>query len=431
MSSAAIEPVEHSSTSQKASFFRQSGWMMITSVGGGAFMAFIHVFSKVLPAEEYSAFGTLLQLVNWMGIPAIGLQMVFAQQTPAAITDNQRRQLVGTARAVLLWTFCLWLGMVAIALIFRDQFISSLKLSNPMALWLTVLVGWMMLWYPITQGLMQGRQNFLWLGWTYIFNGVGRVGIGAVIVYGLHGWTAGLMAGVFIGLALAAGTGFWQNRDLLSAPSAPFDWKGWLKRVVPLTMGFGVTQFLLSADAIVVQNYLGEGGKAAPYIFGGTLARAIVLFTLPIAAVMFPKLVHSAARSQKSNLMGVTFIGTAILASLAVLGLMLTAPFLIAHGSKPENLSILPDLPLFGWAMVPLAAGNVLLYNLMAHSRFKISLPLVVMAIAYWIALQHYHDTFRMVIKTLGVFNLIYLAMCALFTWVIDKPKSPEVPVGV
>ena len=420
----AVEPPTMTAAPPKGSFFRQSGWMMITSVAGGAFMAFIHVFSKVLPANEYSAFGTLLQVVNWMGIPAIGLQMVFAQQASAAVTDDQRRQLVGTARTLLLWTFCLWLLMAVFVLVLHGQIIHWLKLSNPIALVLTVLVGWEMLWYPITQGLLQGRQNFLWLGWTYIFNGVGRVCIGGVIVYVFHGWAAGLMAGVWIGLLAAIGAGIWQNYDLVfKEPGASFNFRSWLANVIPLTIGFGAGQFLLSADAIFVQSYLGENGAAAPYIFGGTLARAIVLFTIPIAAVMFPKLVHSKALSQKSNLMVVTFIGTGILCASAVAGLILTAPFLIKYGSKPENASILPDLPLFGMAMVPLAMGNVLLYNLMAHSRFKISFALAPLMIAYWFALQHFHDTFRMVIETLGVFNLIYLAVCAFFTWAVDRDK--------
>ena len=60
-------------------------------------------------------------------------------------------------------------------------------------------------------------------------------------------------------------------------------------------------QFLLSADPVVVQNYLGGDGAAAPYLFGGTLARAIVLATAPLAAVMFPKLVHRKARAEKAG----------------------------------------------------------------------------------------------------------------------------------
>jgi O-antigen/teichoic acid export membrane protein len=415
--------------SHKSTFFRQSGWMMIATVVGGMFMSFIHILSKKLPASEYSAFGTLLQVVNWVGIPAIGLQMVFAQQTSAVVTENQRRQLVGTLKAVMLWTFCLWVVMALVTLVCQTQVVAGLHLSKPSALWLTLMVGFMMLWFPIVQGLLQGRQNFLWLGWTAIFNGVGRVLIGAVVVYALHGGAVGLMGGVLIGLAVAVSIGLWHNRDLFREPTAPFAVRDWLKRVLPLTIGFGVGQFLFSADLIVVHHYLtgapGEG-LDAPYVFGGTLARAIVLFTIPLASVMFPKLVHSAARSQKSNLMVVTLAGTAVLGCCAAIGLIVTAPFAIKYGSNPDYVSILPVMPLFAWAMVPLALANVLLYNLMAHSRFKITPVLLALAVSYWFALQHFHDSFKMVIQTFAVFNLIFLAVCALFTWGVDRQKNAE-----
>jgi len=67
--------------------------------------------------------------------------------------------------------------------------------------------------------------------------------------------------------------------------------------------------------------------------------------------------------------------------------------------------------------MVPLAVGNVLLNNLMAHSRFKVCIPLVCVAAGYWIALQYHHDSFKQVIQLLGITNLVFLAVCALFTW--------------
>lgn len=418
------ESAQMTAESHKATFFRQSGWMMITTVVSGLFMAFINIFSsKVLPDAEYAAFAALLQMVNWMGIPAIGLQMVFAQQTSAVMNDTQRRQLVGTTKAVLMWTFGVWVVMAVAALVFHTQLIGALKLTNPMSLWLTVIVGFVMLWFPIFQGLLQGRQNFLWLGWTSLFNGVGRVFVGLIIIYFLHGWAAGLMAGVLMGLLASLGTAAVQNRDLLAEPGDAFDAAGWLKRVVPLTMGLGAGMFLFTADAFVAQNYLGANGQAAPYMFGATLARAIVLFTGPLAVVMFPKLVHSAARSQKTDLMGVTLLGTAVLSSVAVVGLILTAPLVIKYGSNPANAKILPDLPLFALVMVPIGAANVLLYNLMAHSRFKVSLPLVILAAGYWVALLHFHETFRMVIQTMGVFSLLYLGTCALFTWGFDRAK--------
>jgi hypothetical protein len=65
-----------------------------------------------------------------------------------------------------------------------------------------------------------------------------------------------------------------------------------------------------------------------------------------------------------------------------------------------------PLIPLFAWSMVPLAVGNVLLNNLLAHSRFKCVPALIILGVAYWIALQYFHDSFKTVIEVLGVFNL-------------------------
>src|SRR6185436_6886559 len=107
------------------SFFRQSGWMMIASVAGGAFMWAVHLVMQKRVEElplaaakdflarfihnppstaEYGLFATLLNLVMWMSIPSNGLQTVFAQQSAAATDEEHERQLRGTVRSVLAAT---------------------------------------------------------------------------------------------------------------------------------------------------------------------------------------------------------------------------------------------------------------------------------------------------------------------------------------
>jgi O-antigen/teichoic acid export membrane protein len=417
-----LNAVPMAEASHKSTFFRQSGWMMIATVVSGVFMSLIHGFSKVLPEQEYSALGTLLQVLNWMTIPALGLQMVFAQQASSVITENHKHQLAATTRRVMLWTFCIWLVMAVIVFLGRSYFIATLKIKNPAALLVTVLIALVMLWRPIFLGLLQGRQNFLWMGWAAIIDGVGRVVIAGVIVTFLHGLAAGIMTGALIGLVSVLGVASWHNRDLLREPGAPFAAGAWLKRVVPLTLGFGASQFIFSADLIVVQSHFTGAGD---YVFGGTLARAIVLFTGPLAAVMFSKLAHSAARSQKSDLMGLTLLGTGVLGCMAAIGLMITAPLLIKYGSNPAYRTILPLIPLFAWSMVPLAVANVLVNSLMAHSRFKVVPALVAVAIGYWIALQYRHGSYKEVLQTLGTFSTIFLVVCVVFTWAVKEKAKP------
>ncbi len=418
----------------KASFFRQSGWMIITAVGGGALMFLVNFLSaKFISKAEYAELVALIQVLNWVTIPAIGLQTTFAQQTSAAISDAQRRQLFGTVWAVTRGIFVIWLVMLVVTIIWHGQIRESLKLGSTISLWLTLATGLLMLLLPIWQGLLQGRQNFLWLGWAAVFNAMGRVVIAGLFVFLVSATAAGVMVGAFTGFAAALSVAIWQNRDAWSQACDAFQSRPWLRQVIPLSIGCGASQFLFSADAIVVQKYLGADGAAAPYGTGGTLARAIVLFTAPLVAVMFPKLVHSSALKQKNNLMLLTLLGTAGLAGLAAIGLTFTSGLLIKVFSKPEYVSIVPLIPLFAWSMVPLAVANVLLNNLMAHSRFKCVPVLALVALGYWIALQHFHDSFKTVIEVLGVFNLIFLVVCIFFTWaireqepIVDLPNPTE-----
>ena len=74
--------------------------------------------------------------------------------------------------------------------------------------------------------------------------------------------------------------------------------------------------------------------------------------------------------------------------------------------------------------MVPLALANVLLNNLIARSFFKVVPALCLLAPGYAFALTRFHDTPVTVLKTLGVFNLLLLAVCAWFTWG-TKVQSP------
>src|SRR3954469_17926980 len=176
------------------SFFRQSGWMMIASIAGGGFMWAVHLvmqkpvtqvpivpirdflarFIQAPPSEaQYGLFATLLNLVMWMSIPSTGLQTVFAQQTAAANNEELERRLRGTVRSVLAATTLIWALLTVLFFMLRERIVADLNGPDPGALWLTVIIGLPILWTPIFNGLMQGRQNFLWLGWTSIMSGLG------------------------------------------------------------------------------------------------------------------------------------------------------------------------------------------------------------------------------------------------------------------
>src|SRR5205085_638976 len=200
-----------------------------------------------IPKAEYGVFTTLLQIVTLMGIPAVGLQTVFAQQAAASLTHDHDRVLAGVLRGVLKAISLIWILMAFVVFFLRNQVLAGLKIANPAALTMTVIIGLAAMWFPIMMGLLQGRQNFLWLGWLAVFNGVGRFAAICIIVLLLGGYAAGGMIAIFFGLMIAVAVGAWHNRNYWQIKSAAVVWREWLGRVVPLTLGLGASMFMLSA----------------------------------------------------------------------------------------------------------------------------------------------------------------------------------------
>ena len=411
----------------RSTFFRQSGWLMIANIAGGFLMWGVHFLSKKISAEEYSVFGTLLSVV--MCVPAAPLQMVFAQQTAAALATRRERQLAGMIRLGWIGTTLLWLVGAGTMLAFQGSVVERWKISNPAALWILVVVVLLSLWMPMFLGVLQGRQNFLWLGWAMMANGAGRVAGSAFIVLVLAGAAAGMMGGVAIGLTVCVAIAIWHTRDLWGGPTEAFDRGGWLKQVLPLMLGAGACLFLSTADTMFVNTYF-AGDQTAPYVVAGTLSRALMWLVGPLVAVMFPKIVHSAARSEKSDLLKPVLLGTAGMAAAGAVGICLLGPWVVRFVSKPAYVeSVVAMLPWYTGAMLPLSLANVLVNNLLAHSHFRIVPYLVVLAAAYAFALTRLHDSLVMVLQTLGAFNLLLLALCAWFTWG-TKPKPPVAEAG-
>src|SRR5258706_6747627 len=167
----------------RLTFFRQSGWMMISSFVGGVFLWAVHpvlqknvqdipfpplrellkrVVHERLSESNYGLFIALLGIVVIMGIPATGLQTIFAQQAAAAVDEKRQRQLRGTVRTVLTTVSLLWAISLVVVFVLRDRVLGSLGLTDSSVLWITMLIGLPVLWTPVLGGLLQGQQNFMW-----------------------------------------------------------------------------------------------------------------------------------------------------------------------------------------------------------------------------------------------------------------------------
>lgn len=430
MSAEATVPPTTVDQKQHATFFRQSGWLMMANIIGGLMTLGVHFLAKVVPENQYSIFGTLLMVTAC--VPILPLQMVFAQQTANALATDRRRQLAGMIQLGTLLTFGVWLAVNLGVLAFQGRILDRWQLGQPVVLWVTMAAVLANLWMPLFCGVLQGRQDFFWLGWATIANGAMRLAVAAAFVFLVSRSATGMMLGTFMGIAAWAGVAMWRTRDLSCVRSEPFDWRSFLGQVVPLMLGFGACQVLFTSDSIFVKAYF-SGKEMAPYVAAGTLSRGLLWLVLPMALVMFPKIVQSHAKSGKTNLLPVVLLGTAILAICGGAALCLVGPWVVRLVYEPGYVAATTALlPWYAGAMVPLALANVLANDLLARGRFRVVPLMVVLTVAYGITLpyllNHYHGHagLKAVLQALGGYNLLLLLVCGLFAWVDTREVRVE-----
>jgi O-antigen/teichoic acid export membrane protein len=239
-----------------------------------------------------------------------------------------------------------------------------------------------------------------------------------------------MITGTLISNVIIAAIAIWLSRDLWMLSRERFDGRSLLRQILPMTFGFGACQFMFTSDTMFAKGFF-TGDEMAPYVAAGTMSRALLWLVLPLAAVMFPKIVHSTAKSEKSNLMKIVLLGTAVLTICGGLGLWLVGPWVVKLLRFFPLSYVDPMRELFPWyaaALVPLALANVLANDLLARGKFRVVPAMVALAVAYGFALpfvlNHFPKKLEHVLQTLAVFNALLLCVCAWAAFGSQKSKA-------
>jgi O-antigen/teichoic acid export membrane protein len=442
-------------------FFKQSGWMLFAAVAGGVFTWLVHpilnkpisdvfaalmallgkvpevaeyiktveaacarIFKPPITQAEYGLFNALLSIVSLLNIPSSGLQPIMAQQTASAVTPEHERQLRGTLRTLLGVTFGIWVLIALSTLVMQSALMAKLKVYHPASLWATVLIGLPVLWLPILLGVLQGKQNFLWLGTQSILNALFRC-LGVLVLVRLVGvHITGAMAGVLLGTGISLLICGWQAYPMLLGAVERIDWRAWLRRVLPLTLGLGSATFMLAADMIMARAVFPEADSGY-FSAVGIIGRALVFFTVPLTQVMFPKIAHAAARSESTDVMLHALGATALLGAIGALFCTIFPGLPLQLLSDDKYLQVAPLVPWYAWCVVPATLSNVLINNLLARQHFKGVPWLVLVAIVYGLTLYAVSSSllgmeklaaFRTIVLIFGGYSVVFLAISIWFT---------------
>lgn len=427
-----------SQTEAKSSFFRQSGWMIIATMLMGGCMMLVHSVTAPpnMSATEYEAFAALLKLQLLITIPASALQTIFVQKSSAALTTGENHQLNNATRAFTSGIFLIWGMLFLVVLLKQIGIITLFKVTDPLALYFNVGLVLSQLWLSVARGVLQGKQNFFGLGWTLILDGFIRITSLVAIVKLLHGQSAGAMLAAVLGQVSALIFGFYWIRETLLGPSAPYPWKDWLRQLLPLIGGTGGIIFLSSFDVPFVQATF-AAGQTKLYQAGQNIGFALFQFTAPLAVVMFPKVAQSVAKAEKSDVLRLTLISTAVMGGICALAatLLPQLPLRMLYFRSEEMWAAAPLVPHFAWCMLFLTLANVVVGGLLARKEYAFVPWLVLLSLGYVYAMMRLHpwlpqldsfEAYRIIINTMTAFNFSAFIISIWFAWGRKEPAKPQ-----
>jgi hypothetical protein len=132
---------------------------------------------------------------------------------------------------------------------------------------------------------------------------------------------------------------------------------------------------------------------------------------------MFPKIVQSVSRAEKTDVGRQALGASAVIGGLAALGCTLFPELPLRLLSPPTFWKMAWLVPWFAWCMLPLALAYVLVNGLLARECYAVVPWLVLVAAGYGIALSRFHGSFLQVVQVFGVFSSLLLVACLIFAW--------------
>lgn len=271
------------------------------------------------------------------------------------------------------------------------------RLINVDSTWALIAAGFALLLFflrPVTDGALQGVQNFLGLGGVAIVQSVCRFGLTVgLILLGLN--LVGAVVALPVASSLALVLAVWLLRPYFRAPKTDDVQKVSLRYSLLTLVGLGSFALLVYADAILVNRLLPEA-LAVQYTPVNILGRMNLFVPIAIGMVLFPKATQRHAQGKDAR----PYLLLALAATL-IPGLILTAVYfifpgliteLVFRGQYPNPGSL---LGLVGLATTLFAGINIWLNYALSAEKRPFVITLVFIVIAQIAAITLFHDSLQ------------------------------------
>ncbi len=266
---------------------------------------------------EYGIFvsiAAILQVVLYVSI-AIRNVVAFYSAELAVQADSNTR-LGAFVRRAWRWGWQWGLAAMAVMALISPPLARLLQLPNFWSLWAASLMVFVLFLRPITDGALQGMQEFTGLGLVQVTQAFARLALAVVLIW--MGWQAiGAIIALPLAGAIALVLALWLLRPQFRSPRGDsgrsLSWHYSIHTLVGLA-GFGL---LTNLDALFVKRFFNPhvAGNYGPVV---TLAKITLFLPLAMGMVLFPKATQRQATGRDARPILLLALAAAVLPGLVL-----------------------------------------------------------------------------------------------------------------
>jgi O-antigen/teichoic acid export membrane protein len=351
-------------------YLRENGLLLGANVLAGLCAYLLHpLLGHIMGVRAYGQVAALIALSLVLLTPTQLVATVAAKYASSMAVARKWAQLNDFIRHFTVILLPVGIGVAALFVIASSYVAGVFHLGSREAVIFLSLLFAVSFATPLNLGALLGLQDFGWYAAITILSPFLRLALPvAAVLMGLG--VNGAMLGTAVGALLAYFVSFRPLGDILRGPREPMasTRSVWAFALLAGGAAAGVVA-LLSIDIVLARHYL-DAREAGLYAALATIGRTVLFITSGVTLVMFPKVVALHERKEHHAHLAVQ----ALISVLALAGAF-AAVFYIAPGIVARLLfghafgAVASTLPLYGIAMLLLAAANVFVTYFLAVGK--------------------------------------------------------------
>lgn len=373
--------------------------------------------ARMLGPADYGILAVLMSIVYIFSIPSEAIQTVVSRYTSAFNIRNE----LGKIKDLLIRGIknaAIFAVILFVIFLFVSFFLSEWLRVDFFILALTGVIIFFSFLSPITRGVMQGRKEFMKMGFNLVSESLLKILLAITLV--IVGWKVyGAMGGVVLAALAAFILSFVVIKEVLASKRKKVDFGKIYSYNLPSLVAITSIVLMYSLDIILARRFFSPE-IAGQYAFVSLIGKAIVFANLAIGKAMFPLTSESFEKGKDTRSIFKKSLVFVLLISVVALFFYLLFPeFVIKLLSLGSDKYLGASSVLFtlGIAFTFTSLTNtLLLYNLSINRMKKSAYFLVLFVVIEVVLLSIFSSNIVEFSVSLAVVNFLMFIYSLIFT---------------